>query len=397
MLRRIFRDFTPLPFIVTLLFTYNKKQDRLFGNGDDSMKKRQGIYLLGILLFFILFVQAFLRSAGIYPLTMPASASIPAEDSVRDAAKASKTKPASESEAGDSGQTVTEASGRKTQPSKSGMKYVQTEDNEGKYAILYQSGGADQKIPLEEFLVGALAASIDMSYEPETLKAQAVLLRGNCLRKMTASGNGAKAGEASGWQAAYEDLETDYYTLEQLSLIWGDRFSEYYDKAKAAVAQTGGIYARSGGEILNGNFHAMSGGRTRSGKEVFGEESYDYLQSVPCDKNLENENFIQVKKFKSESEGELVILERDSAGYVLKASWNGKELGGEQVRQALGLASANFEVTKDENYTITTKGIGHGFGFDQSYANYLASESGLEYMGLISYFFKDISFTSDSL
>ena len=41
-----------------------------------------------------------------------------------------------------------------------------------------------QEIPLEDFLVQALGASIDMEYELETLKAQIVLLRGNCVRIM---------------------------------------------------------------------------------------------------------------------------------------------------------------------------------------------------------------------
>lgn len=253
-----------------------------------------------------------------------------------------------------------------------------------------------QEIPLEDFLVQALGASIDMEYELETLKAQIVLLRGNCVRIMeiqnsnTISDNGFMEGQKEKMIDA-DQLDFDYYSLEELKIVWGNKYEVYYKKAKEAVKQTKGIYAKSGDMILNGNFHAMSGGKTRNGEEILGEE-YAYLKSVSCEKNLEAHNFAQTKTFETTETSKLEILERDSSGYVTKVSWNGKNYSGEQIRQALGLASANFEVEKGEHYCITTKGIGHGFGFDQYYANYMAREMQLDYMELIKYFYKDITF-----
>lgn len=237
------------------------------------------------------------------------------------------------------------------------------------------------EVPLEDFLVLALSANIDMEYEMETLKAQAVLLRGNCIRK--AQGN---------LPVDSKQLDFPYYSQEELRMLWGNKYELYYKKAWEAVHQTKGIYAKSGDDILNGNFHAMSGGRTRSGAEVMGEESFSYLQSVPCNKNLESEYFLETKQFEKDETTTLEILQRDSAGYVTKVSWNGTTYSGEQLRDALGLASANFEIENGETCRITTKGIGHGFGFDQYYANYMAQELGEDYMELISYFYKDISF-----
>jgi len=330
------------------------------------MKKRRstGRFYLLFVLFLYFFIQAFLNSTGLRENAVATS------------------------------RNVTEKTGTSDTDSVKGQKSDEC-------VILYQNQVSSQRIPLEEFLVGALAANIDISYEPETLKAQVVLLRGNCLRKLAGEGREGREG-ASGTVAAsdqgtivYEELEMDYYTFEELRTIWGEDFEINYEKARKAVQQTVGIYAKSGGQILNGNFHSMSAGRTRSGREVFADESFDYLQSVPCDKNEEDENYLKTSRFKKEKDGEFRILERDSAGYVTRILWNGKELGGEQVREALGLASSNFEIEESEDYVITTKGIGHGFGFDQYYANYLAGENGSDYMTLISYFFKDISFTSD--
>ena len=254
-----------------------------------------------------------------------------------------------------------------------------------------------QEIPLEDFLVQALGASIDMEYELETLKAQVVLLRGNCVRIMESqnshgiSANGFRE-EQKEMMIDAKQLDFNYYSLEELKIVWGNKYEVYYKKAKEAVKQTKGIYAKSGSGTLNGNFHAMSGGKTRSGEEVLGEE-YAYLQSVSCEKNLEAKNFLQTKYFETSGNSKLEILERDSSGYVTKVSWKDKIYSGEQIRQALGLASANFEVKTGEQYCITTKGIGHGFGFDQYYANYMSQEMGLDYMELIAYFYKDITFS----
>ena len=304
--------------------------------------------------------------------------------------------------------------------------------NQPSCIIRCETASGIQEIPLEDFLVLALGASIDMEYELETLKAQVVLLRGNCVRGMekqeyssnekreVANQNGNKDVDVNLNKNITESeqmsnvrnetvsdnslvetknekmvdadqLNFNYYSLEELRIIWGNKYEIYYKKAKEAVKQTKGIYAKSGATTLNGNFHAMSAGKTRSGEEVLGTE-YMYLQSVSCEKNLEAKNFLQTKHYEKSETSKLEILERDSAGYVTQVSWNSKIYSGEQIRQALGLASANFEIENGEHTCITSKGIGHGFGFDQYYANYMARDMQLDYMELIKYFYKDISF-----
>lgn len=258
------------------------------------------------------------------------------------------------------------------------------ENEEGSYTIRYQNQVSSQEIPMEDFLIGALAANIDMGSETETLKAQAVLLRGNCILKLQQTTT-----------IDITELEISYMTLEQMQAVWGDEFQDNYRKVRKAVTDTKGIIARSGDTILKGNYHAMSAGRTRSGEEVLRDNRYQYLQSVPCDKNVENKDFLQKKQYNKTAVQQLEVVSRDSTGYVTKAVLNGKELGGEEVRRTLQLASANFETAEDKSgYTVMTKGIGHGFGFDQCYANYLARTAKADYMELISYFFQNISFTT---
>lgn len=256
-------------------------------------------------------------------------------------------------------------------------------DEKEVYTIKMKDEKTEQEIPLEDFLIGALSANMDAAYEEETLKAQAVLLRGNCLLKMNVEN-----------KVDFTQLDVAYINVEQMQMLWGNDFREKYKKIRQAVKSTEGIIALYQNTILNGNFHAMSAGRTRSGEENFNDVSYDYLQSVACNKNIEHVAFVQERTIKNTLVSELTVLERDSAGYVKKATLNGSEAGGEEVREALGLASSNFEVSKGEGeFVVRTKGIGHGFGFDQCYANYKAANEGADYMSLISYFFKDVSFT----
>lgn len=256
--------------------------------------------------------------------------------------------------------------------------------NTSGYIVRYTGDTAVQLIPLEEFLTGALAASIDAGYELETLKAQAVLLRGNFFLKMQEK----KEIDA-------KELQTGYLTMEQMQSLWGNSFDTNYAKVKQAVEETKGVVAKNGEEILRGSYHAMSAGMTRNGEEVLKDSAYHYLSSVSCVKNIESELFLQKKVVGKDILNKIEIVEADSAGYVTKVNVNGREMGGEEVRKLLSLPSSNFYIEEGENeYMIVTKGIGHGFGFDQYYADYMAKQNHSDYMTLLAYFFKDISFTT---
>lgn len=67
---------------------------------------------------------------------------------------------------------------------------------------------------------------------------------------------------------------------------------------------------------------------------------------------------------------------------------NGEKISGESLREELQLPSSNFTwEEKNGNYIFTTKGIGHGFGYDQYYGNLLA-EQGQDYQEILHYFIR---------
>ena len=85
-----------------------------------------------------------------------------------------------------------------------------------------------------------------------------------------------------------------------------------------------------------------------------------------------------------------IVLERDSAGYVLTVSCGEKRMEGERFRQLFRLASSCFFVREESGRIyLQTKGIGHGLGFDQYQADLLAGQ-GKPWQEILGIFFEGL-------
>lgn len=254
--------------------------------------------------------------------------------------------------------------------------------------IRYEDELHIQEIPLEEFLVGALAGTIPITYEKEVLKAQAVLLRSTCYaglkREGTVSGQGIEKKVIE-----WDKIGTGYLNRNQMKKIWKDDYENYYKKVEEAVKETKGIIITYQENPIEGTYHAMSGGKTRNGADILKGDNYEWLESVLCEKNVESDDFLQMASVSKKQIQTLSIETRDEAGYVTSVICNGEKMTGEQFREKYELASANFVFEeKNAEFVITTKGMGHGLGMDQYYGNYLA-ESQYDYTEILDYFFKN--------
>ncbi|MBD5542692.1 MAG: hypothetical protein HDR01_00240 [Lachnospiraceae bacterium] len=262
------------------------------------------------------------------------------------------------------------------------------EKEEATNFVRYEDELHIQEIPLEEFLVGALAATVPITYEKELLKAQAVLLRSTCCAEMeregTVSGQGMEKKIIE-----WNKIGTGYLTRSQMKKIWKEDYEVHYKKVEEAVEETKGIIITYQETPIEGTYHAMSGGKTRNGMDILKEEDYSFLESVFCEKNVESGEFLQTVSISKKQIQMLSIENRDEAGYVTAVICDGEKLTGEQFREKYGLASANFTFEeKEEEFVITTKGMGHGLGMDQYYGNYLAKNQ-YSYTEILDYFFKD--------
>lgn len=253
--------------------------------------------------------------------------------------------------------------------------------SEGSYFVYWEK--EQKKIPSELFLVGALAGSIDSNCETEALKAQAVMLRSSLYRKMQQEDT--KLAELT-------TADSSYLSVAEQKNKWGDSYEETEKKLLEAVSQTKGVVAVYEGMPVMGCYHGMSAGMTRDGAEL--SDAYGYLKQADCSKNLSAASYIQTTKRRKEQTGELdaASVKKDQQGYVIELLRNGEKISGESLREELQLPSSNFTwEEKNGNYIFTTKGIGHGFGYDQYYGNLLA-EQGQDYQEILHYFYQNITF-----
>lgn len=260
--------------------------------------------------------------------------------------------------------------------------------------VLWEKGNGIWKVSMEEFLVGALAASIPAEYDAETLKAQTVILRSICRKAME-----------EGKPIAGEDGQIECLEEKDRRTLWGEDFEENEDKFTRAVQETDGIVLTYGGEVIKPPYFRLSAGKTRDSEEIFGEGNGNWCQSVACPHDLEAEAFLQEKYIDREEfagtlkgegvllpeQGAKIVLTRDSAGYVLTVRCMEKQIEGEKFRKLFDLPSSCFFIQEEDGKIILqTKGVGHGLGFDQYSADLLAQQ-GNDYFELLNFFFKGLS------
>lgn len=272
---------------------------------------------------------------------------------------------------------------------------VETADiSQSETCILWERESGVWRIPMDEFLTGAMAACIPAEYNEETLKAQAVILRSICMSEME------EKGILSREESRLQCLER-----EARRTLWGEDFQENEEKYGKAVRDTEGIVLHWKGSLVSPPYFRLSAGQTRNGTEIFGEEYAPWCDSVECPHDLEADLFLQEtrldrgdfsKKLAAEGmvlpgKGAKIVLTRDSAGYVLSVSCGEDHMEGEKFRKLFELPSSCFYL-KEENGEIIlqTKGIGHGLGFDQYGADLLAAQ-GKDYIELLNFFFKGLS------
>ncbi len=260
-------------------------------------------------------------------------------------------------------------------------------DNTSGITVNYKdiNTGTVQKLDVEEYIVGVVAAEMPASFEFEALKAQAVATRTYSIR------NGALLTNDINTSQAYNDLEG-------LKKKWGKSFEANYKKVKQAVEQTRGEVIKYNGNLISAVYHSTSAGSTQNSGDVWKTDE-PYLKSVMSIEDKAAPGYSSVITI-AEKElaqklgitGKLKIdkIERYESGYVKVITINKKEFKGPEFRKLLNLRSNNFEVLKkDGNYVINTKGYGHGVGMSQYGANFLAKE-GKNYIEILKHYYSGV-------
>ncbi len=266
------------------------------------------------------------------------------------------------------------------------------DDNGEPYKVLDVSTGEIMEVPVREYVIGAVCAEMPASFHSEAIKAQAVAAHTYAERQRlhekeypTAELNGADfSNDVSKYQG--------YYTEAQARQVFGADFEKSYSRISECVDEVLDYTIVYKDEPIISAFHSMSSGVTESAENAWGT-AVDYL--VPVDSGYDvnapmytNEVRYskEVMQYKLESAfpgvelgenmvGWLVVRDVSEQGTVLKADVGNMSVTGGEVRTALALRSACFEVKYEgEEAVITTKGFGHGVGMSQYGANSMAAE-----------------------
>jgi stage II sporulation protein D len=259
-----------------------------------------------------------------------------------------------------------------------------------------------EKLPLEKYVTGVVAAEMPADFEMEALKAQALTARTYIVRQIT---TGDRVGLPEGADTSDTEFHQVYKNNQDLKQLWGSDYNWKMERVNEAVQATAGQILTYNGQPIEATFFSTSNGFTENSEDYW-SNSFPYLRSVssPWDKNspkFADQVILPIKEFERKlgvtvaNKAEVgKITERTAGKRVSKVQINGKVLSGKEIREKLGLKSTDFSWTvKGENIVINTKGYGHGVGMSQYGANGMATE-GKNYQQIVKHYYQGVEIGS---
>ncbi len=287
-------------------------------------------------------------------------------------------------------------------------------EDDGMYRILDCKTGETVTVSMEEYIIGSVLAEMPASYHEEALKAQAVAVHTYAVRqreKQLASPDEAlKGAYISNDSTKYQA----YFTEQQAKDFYGDDYEKYYNKVSFCVSLVSDEILVYNNEPIVAAFHSTSNGKTESAEVIWGGE-VDYLVPVDSSYDLNAPGYTEEKTFTPDQiknkftaeysdilfaydkESWISIEDRSESGTVTKVLVGNKHIEGTEFRNILGLRSATFEVVysaKSDDFTVSTKGYGHGVGLSQYGADAMA-QSGSTYKEILLHYYTGADIVSE--
>lgn len=242
-----------------------------------------------------------------------------------------------------------------------------------------------RKCSIEAFLPMITEGQISEEYELEAIKCQTILNRSNFYRHLELEEDFLK-GIRMLWE--FQSLD-NWKSRSRQNMDFQKIMS--FQKFQTAARDTENIVLRYEGEWKILPYHRLSNGKTRNGEEVFHDSDYAYLTAVDSGWDLEADDYEKSYYYKADTFMEKIqITSRDSSGYVLSLTFDGKPMEGESFREMKGLPSADFTIEKiGERYRFLCRGHGHGLGLSQYGANQMA-KNGTDYETILNHYFPEM-------
>lgn len=276
--------------------------------------------------------------------------------------------------------------------------------------VLNKKTGEIMTLPIEEYLVGVVAAEMPANFSLEALKAQAVAARTYTARRMFAYG--AKPVDSHGGaEICTNPVHCQAWCdTGELKAKWGRlKYFYYMEKVRKAVRQTRGQVITYNNALIEPVYHASCGGRGTENSEDVWAETIPYLRGVPCRAeyrvqehvySLEADRqdlLLAMKKggFNAPAAGvnsgpDIIAVKKSPRGRLKEVKLFGQTITGTQFRQVTGLTST-LVAWQDTGGKIrlTSWGKGHAVGLCQYGANGLAL-AGKDYRDIISHYYTGV-------
>ncbi len=255
-------------------------------------------------------------------------------------------------------------------------------------------------VEIFDYVCGALAAEMPLTFHEQALKAQSVVCYTYALWiKQNADNAPNELCDVSDDSSSYQG----FLTKEEMKEKWGDSYEENYEKIKQIVTSVLGQYISYDNQPIMAVYHSLSSGSTISAKDAWGDE-IPYLQSVTAPGDKLSPDFCTTVKFTFEqfksklSKNEEItfdfsnqaisnIIKNDSE-FIVSIDAYSKTVDSKFLRSALGLKSPFFFVSvSDNDITFNVYGSGHGVGMSQYSADYMARQ-GSDYTEILNHFYK---------
>ena len=265
------------------------------------------------------------------------------------------------------------------------------------------------ELPLEDYVASCVLAEMKVGAPIEALKAQAVACRTLAMRFALDPDKTAHGGADICTSPAHCQ---GYRDVAGFATDFGESGKKAAESAVNAAKATKGIILVHNGEPIVAAFHASSGGKTASSKEVWGGD-VPYLVSVETDEiyseglsdmvkdtaSFNRNIFLRLLENAGLADGEklsdkpfstfLSGVTRTESGRVDFLEIDGKRVSGDSLRRALGLKSCDFSFSyTDDTVTFTTVGYGHGVGMSQLGAVAMA-EKGESFYSILDHYYPD--------
>ncbi|OFI01407.1 amidase enhancer precursor [Clostridium acetireducens DSM 10703] len=284
----------------------------------------------------------------------------------------------------------------------------------------YKKGGPDvkiyitkknkvEKMKLEEYIVGVVAAEMPAEFHIEALKAQAVAARTYAIAHIKSQGgNPCKNALAKGADLCDTVHCQSYIFKEDRLKGWPkENRNKYWNKICKSVKDTEGEIITYNNELVKEPYYfATSSGKTENAKEVF-QKDIPYLISVnsPGEEkapkyrtvfkfsykdiaNKVNRAYPKAKMSSKRLKKQIWIKDRSKSGGVKCIKLGNVEITGQQFRNILGINSANFNIKfNNKNIEVICSGYGHGVGMSQWGANAMGKH-GKEYKKIITHYYQ---------